>query len=148
MWSDMLYLAERAHLARVLAWGTTSVLAGTLLVLLVVARRKNISQLVLSFAVVTGFWGLVHLAIGFFGLQSLQMRDLAGFTSYDRSLWLGLGLDMGVVGVGVALAAAGWAAARSQKLMGAGTATVVQGLARLALHGAAISALFRLMARD
>lgn len=146
MWSDLLYLAERAHLGRMIAWGSVSLLAGTVIVLLVVARRRGESPLLLNFALVTGAWGLVCLAIGAVGLQSLEMRDLDAFTRYDRVLWLSVGLDIGVIAAGLALAGAGWMAGRSLKLLGAGAATTAQGLALLVLHSTAISTIMKLMA--
>ncbi|HLV25617.1 MAG TPA: hypothetical protein VKZ41_04865 [Gemmatimonadales bacterium] len=146
MWSDLLFLAERAHLGRLLAWGSGSLLVGTLIILLALVRRRGQFPLLLNFGVVTGGWGLVHVAIAMGGLRALQMRDLAGFTRYDRSLWFALGLDIGLIGVGVALAVCGWVAERSPRFLGAGTATIAQGLALLVLHAAAISTIFRLIA--
>jgi len=143
MWSDLLYFAERAHFARVLAWGAGSVLAGTLILLFLVVRRAR-SRLLLGFGVATAFWGAVQLGVALWSLRALQMRDLEGFTRFDRMLWLNLGLDAGVAAVGITLIATGWMLRRSEPLMGAGTATLVQGTAMLVLHGTTLSVLSRL----
>lgn len=143
MWSDLLYVAERAHLARLLAWGGGSVLAATV-ILLVLAVRRARSPLLLAFALATAAWGATTLVRGAVGLRGLAMRDLDGFTRMDRLLWLSTGLDIGFVATGVALAIAGWVLGRSLPLVGAGLALLVQGLAHLVLDGTTLSVLGRL----
>ena len=41
MWSDTFLAIERGHLLRVAAWGTASVIAGTLLLALIALRRQR-----------------------------------------------------------------------------------------------------------
>jgi hypothetical protein len=145
MWADTLYLAERNHLLRLAAWGAASVLAATLLVLLLAARRTR-SPLVQHFAWQAGAWGLVELLLALVAWRGLEYRDLAGFTRLDRFLWLNVGLDAGYVAVGVTLALVGWRLARSLGLVGAGLGVVVQGLALLVLDAYLIGVLNRVAA--
>jgi hypothetical protein len=145
MWADALYLAERNHLLRLAAWGAASVLAGTVLALLLAVRRSR-SPLVRHFAVQTAAWGAVELLAALAAWRGLAYRDLDGFTRLDRFLWLRLGLDVGYVAVGVTLAVAGWQLARRLGLVGAGLGVVVQGLALLVLHAYLLGVLARLAA--
>ena len=141
MWADALYAAEVGHLRRLIVWGACSVLAGTLLLLVVLRRR---SPLLTHFAIQTAAWGAVDLAIAALAWQGLGYRDLDGFTRLDRVLWLNLGLNVGYVGVGLTLALTGWLTARRLGLVGAGMGVVVQGLALLVLDLYLVSVLARL----
>jgi hypothetical protein len=143
MWADALFLAERNHLLRLAAWGAACALAATLLVLLLTVRRAR-SPLVLHFAIQTGAWGLVDLAIALVGWRGLAYRDLAGFTQLDRLLWLNVGLSVGYVAVGVTLALTGWRLDRRLALVGAGLGVVVQGLALLVLDAYLLGVVSRL----
>jgi hypothetical protein len=134
VFADSLLAFERAHLLRLFAWGGASVLAGTLLLALVAARRAaGPAPLVRHIGVQTAAWGVVNLTIARWAWRGLALRDHAGARGLERVLWLNLGLDAGYVGVGVTLALTGWAVGRRLGLVGAGAAVVVQGAALLLL---------------
>jgi hypothetical protein len=128
VFADTLLQLERTHLLRILAWGATSVLLGTLLLATLAATRRR-SPLLANFGIQTAAWGAVDLALAGWAWRALALRDLAGATRLDRIVWLNIGLDAGYVFVGAALAIVGWRLARSHALVGAGVAIVVQGLA-------------------
>src|SRR5688572_5805248 len=142
MWSDTLFAAERAHLLRVLVWGASSVLVGTLVVVAVTARRVK-APIVSQFAAQALAWGLVELALCAVLWRTQTMRDVSTATRLDRMTWFGAGLDAGIIGVGMALAVLGWTGRRFG-LVGAGLGVVVQGLALLVLHLTFLSILARL----
>lgn len=127
MWADTLLAAERAHLHQLLLWGGASCGVGALLLL--IAGRPRRSPIVFHFAAQSIAWGVVILAVGASGLQSLQLRDLGGATRLDRLLWLNLGLDTGYVAVGGAIALSAWLLGRRYGGVGAGVAIIAQGLA-------------------
>jgi hypothetical protein len=133
VWSDTLFLAERAHLLRLVVWGATSVLAGTLVLALLAFRRVR-SALLLHFAVQTLVWGAVEVGLAALRWRGLALRDVGGATRLDRFLWLNAGLDAGYVGVGVTLAVLGWILGRRLGAVGAGLGIVAQGAALLVLH--------------
>lgn len=130
MFADTILDAERQHLVRLLLWAGLSILAGTLVFVMLAARRSR-SPLLVHFAMQTAGWGVVIGAIAAVGWHGLHLRDLAGAARLERILWLNIGLDIGYVGIGLALAIAGRALARRMSVVGAGTAVVVQGLALL-----------------
>lgn len=145
MWSDALLVAERNHLLRLLSWGAACVVVGTaLLLMVVVLRRGDRSPLLRHFAIQTAGWGAVELTHALLAMRSLAYRDLAGYTRFDRLLWLNVGLDAGYVGVGAALALTGWMAARRLGPVGAGLAIAVQGLALLVMHASLVGVIARL----
>ena len=134
MFADTLLAFERAHLLRLFAWGGASVLAGSLLLALVAARRAaGPAPLVRHFGIQTAAWGLINLAIALWAWRGLALRDNAGARGLERFLWLNLGLDAGYVGVGATLALTGWAVGRRLGAVGAGAGVVVQGAALLLL---------------
>ena len=143
MWADTLFLAERNHLLRLVAWGGASVLAGTALLVLVTVQQRR-SPLLRHFAIQTAAWGGVDLLIAAWAWRGLAYRDLAAYETLDRMLWLNVGLDAGYVGVGITLALTGWFAARRLGLVGAGLGVVVQGLALVVLDAFLLSVLGRL----
>ena len=132
MWSDTLLIAERLHLQRLIAWGGVSVLAGTLVLTLLAARRVR-SALLVHFALQTLVWGAIDLMIAIFSWRGLGDRDVDAATRLERFLWLNAGLDVGYVGVGITLAVTGWVLGRRLGPVGAGIGIVVQGLALLLL---------------
>jgi hypothetical protein len=132
MWADTLLSAERAHLLRLLAWGASSMLAGTALLAWLRARGRP-SKLLEHFAIQTTMWGAIEVAIAAIEWYSLAPRDLAAATRLDRVLWLNIGLDLGYVLVGVSLAIVGWGLGRRLGVVGAGTGVIVQGTALLLL---------------
>jgi hypothetical protein len=136
MWADTLLSAERAHLLRLLAWGASSVLAGTALLAWLRARgRPSAGGLLQHFAIQTAAWGAVEIAFAAIGWRSLALRDLAAATRLDRLLWMNVGLDVGYILVGATLAIVGWRLGEARRLgvVGAGTGVVVQGAALLLL---------------
>lgn len=126
MWADTLLSAERAHLLRLAIWGGASLIVGGALLALLRLRRER-SSLLHHFAIQTAAWGAVDLALALLGRQRLELRDLAGATRLDRSLWLNIGLDTGYVMVGLTLLVLGWRVARRPGLVGAGLGVIVQG---------------------
>ena len=134
MWSDTLLFLERAHLARLLAWGVVSVVAGTAVFALLIVRRLH-SPLLGHFAFQTLGWGAATLAITGLAWRRLALRDFAGARELDRLLWLNLGLDVGYVAVGVTLGLTGWLLGRRLGPVGAGVAIVLQGTALFVLDG-------------
>ena len=132
MWADTLLAAERAHLLRLLIWGSGSLLAGTAL-LAWLAIRHHRSPLLRHFALQLAGWGAVDLVLALLGRGSLALRDVAGATRLDRLLWLNIGLDAGYVMVGATLIVIGWRVGRRLELIGAGTGVAVQGTALLLL---------------
>lgn len=145
MWADTLYLAERAHLMRLIGWGAASVVAGTVVLLFLAARRSR-SPLLLHFAIQLAAWGAIDVVLALVGWRGLAFRDLDGFTDLDRFLWLNMGLNVGYVAVGVTLAACGWALQRSLALLGAGVGVIVQGLALFVLDGYLLLLIARIIA--
>ena len=132
MWSDTLLALERAHLLRLLAWGAMSVVAGTGVLASLMIRRTH-SPLLRAFAMQTGAWGIIDLALAGYGLLGLTDRDLGAAIHLDRLLWLSIGIDIGIVGVGVTLAVMGWSSGRRLGIVGAGIGVVLQGLALFVL---------------
>ena len=130
MFADTLLALERAHLVRLLVWGAGSVLAGTVLLVLVAVRRAvGPTPLLWHFAIQTLAWGAVDLAIVLWARRGLALRDNAAARSLERVLWLNLGLDVGYVAVGVTLALTGWVVGRRLGAVGAGIGVGVQGAA-------------------
>jgi hypothetical protein len=128
MFADTLLAAERGHLLRLALWGALSVVVGTGVWAVLAARRVR-SPLLLNFAIQTGAWGAIDLAICAAAWRSLRLRDLAGAIALDRFLWFNIGLDAGYVAVGATLAIVGWRLSRSLALVGAGIGIIVQGTA-------------------
>lgn len=154
MWSDILMVAERGFLVRILAWGALSVLAGTAL-LGVLATRSRRSRLLSHFAFQCIGWGILEIAIGGVLLSRIAPRDLDRATRLDRLLWLNAGLDAGYVAAGAAAAVTAWlltrrghpddSTARGTAVIGGGIGVVVQGAALLALDLHFLSVLERLV---
>ena len=145
MWADALYLAEYNHVLRLAIWGAACALVGTLLVLVLTLRRAH-SPLARHFAIQTAAWGAIELVVALVARRGLAYRDLAGYTRFDRFLWLDVGLDVGYVLVGLTLAIVGWRLGRKLGLVGAGAGVVAQGLALLVVHAYLIGVLSRLTA--
>ncbi len=132
MWADTLLALEKGHVDRLLLWGFASLICGATVHLAL--RGKGVaSGLLRHFAIQTWAWGAVDLAIGFWALRGLRLRDFDGLVSLDRFLWLNIGLDGGYVAVGATLALVGWRLHKGGGLAGAGLAVILQGLALLLL---------------
>jgi len=128
MWADTLLGIEKAHLLRLVLWGSASLVLGGTLWVYIKARRES-SELLGHFALQTAAWGGITIALSLYGLRTLTLRDLAGATRLDRFLWLNIGLDAGYVMVGFTLSAVGWRLGRRQGMVGAGLGVTVQGIA-------------------
>lgn len=130
MWSDILLAAERQHLVALLLWSALSILAATLIAVMLAARRTR-SKLLEHFALQMLLWGAIFGMIAGLELHSLALRDVSAATRLERMVWMNIGLDVGYVGIGAVLAAVGYKLSRSMAAVGAGTGLVVQGLAVL-----------------
>lgn len=130
MWAETLLRAEQQHLLRLFLWAGLSIVGGTAVMTLVVARAIR-SPLLVHFAIQTALWGAVIGAVAAFGWRGAHLRDVGGAARLERVLWLNVGLDAGYVAVGVVLAASAWMLARKMSGVGAGIGIVVQGLALL-----------------
>jgi hypothetical protein len=142
MWADTLLDAERAHLFRLIAWGASSVLAGTALIAWLRVRGHR-SPLLEQFATLTAAWGAIEIVLAFVARGSLMVRDQSAATRLDRLLWLNIGLDVGYVLVGLTLVIAGWRLGRRFRLVGAGIGVMVQGSALVLLHLLFATQIFR-----
>ena len=96
---------------------------------MLVAVQRSRSPLLRHFAIQTAAWGAVDLAIAAWAWRGLAYRDLAGYTSLDRLLWLNVGLDAGYVAVGATLALTGWFRRGASASSAPASASSVQGLA-------------------
>ena len=132
MWADQVLAFERAHLARLLFWGSASVLTGLALWAFLRVKRLDL-PLLRHLAIQTGAWGAIDALLALAARPGLALRDYDAVTSLDRFLWFNCGLDVAYVAVGVTLAACGWRLARSRGLVGAGLGVGIQGLALLLL---------------
>lgn len=130
VWSDLIFSAERQYLLRMLAWSALSVLLGTLVVVLLTARRLD-SPLLKQFALQTVIWGLVVAAVAMASWKGLHLRDVGGAARLERVTWMRIGLDIGGIGVGATLAITGYRTGRRMQLIGAGVGVVVQAMALL-----------------
>ncbi len=132
MWADQVLAFERAHLARLLFWGATSLT--TALGCWAFWRVKRLDvPLLRHFAIQTGAWGAIDCILALAARPSLSLRDYDGVTSLDRFLWFNCGLDLGYIAVGITLALCGWRLAKSRGLVGAGLGVGIQGAALLLL---------------
>ncbi|MCU0626451.1 MAG: hypothetical protein MUF21_08200 [Gemmatimonadaceae bacterium] len=132
MWADQLLALEKAHVDRLLVWGFASLLTG-LTVQLALRGKGTQAPLLRHFAIQTWAWGAVDLAIAFWALRGLALRDFEGMVSLDRFLWFNCGLDAGYMAVGATLALCGWKLRGGGGLSGAGLGVLVQGAALLLL---------------
>ena len=143
MWSDTLFAAERAYLIRLLLWAASSILAGTLILVILTVRRSR-APIVARFAGQALTWGVIELAFAAIAWHTQPIRDVAAAVRLDRFTWFNTGFDVAIVGAGMALAVVGWTGQRLG-LVGTGIAVVVQGLALLVLNLTFLSILARLV---
>jgi hypothetical protein len=132
VWADALLSAERQYLLRMLAWNGLSIVLGTLLLTILVARRIR-SALLTNFAAQAIAWGIVVGIISVIAFRALHLRDVGGAARLERFVWLRVGLDVGVAAVGGTLVLTGRMPPRRLAVIGAGLGVVVQGLALLVL---------------
>ncbi|HEY4132476.1 MAG TPA: hypothetical protein VGM50_17830 [Gemmatimonadaceae bacterium] len=139
MWADTFLRAEQQYLLRLFLWAGLSIVAATIVAVMLAARRVR-SPLLTHFAIQMGVWGAAIAIFAAVWWTKLHIRDLGGATIVERFAWASVGLDVGLVALGATLAATGHRLARSMAVMGAGTAIVVQGLSLflLDLHFAAL----------
>lgn len=105
--------------------------------------RRIHSPLLRHFAIQTALWGAVTLALALIAWKRLALRDHAAAVSFDRFVWLNIGLDIGYVAVGITLALTGWLAAQRKGPVGAGIAIVIQGVALASLDYLLAQQIFR-----
>ena len=144
MWSDTLLAAERSHLIRIAVWAFTSAVLGTAFVMVIALRR--VSAPILSwFATQTLAWGSLEFIITAARWSALSMRDVSAATRLDRLTWLGVGIDIGMIGAGMTAAVLAWKLTRNLRVFGGGLGVVVQGLGLLVLDLTFASILARLV---
>jgi hypothetical protein len=132
MWADQVLAFEKAHLARLLFWGLSSLVIGLGCWAFWRLKRLDV-PLLRHFALQTGAWGAVDVVLALAARPTLKLRDYDGVTSLDRFLWFYCGLDVGYIAVGITLAVCGWKLAKSRGMVGAGLGVVIQGAALLLL---------------
>ena len=136
MWSDIVQHAEQLHFLRVCFWGALSTLAGTLLVVVSLARQGR-SSLLRGFGSICALLGAVELILGALNYRHVSLRDISGATRLDRLAWLQLGLYMGIAGVGATIAVSTYRWSRRRRsedrdslpTIGAGLAILLHGIA-------------------
>ena len=144
MWSDTLLAAERSHLIRIAVWAFTSAVLGTAFVAILALRRAN-APIVSWFAIQTLAWGSLELIVTAARWSALSMRDVSAATRLDRLTWLGIGIDVGIIGAGMTAAILAWRLSRNLRVFGGGLGVVVQGLGLLVLDLTFASILARLV---
>lgn len=138
MWADVILRAEQQHVLYLLLWSAASILAGTSLAVLVLARRGGTaaarmagSGMLGHFAAQTAIWGFAELITAGVEWRGLALRDLSAAARLEHSLWFSSGLELGIAVAGAGIAITAWRLARRLGLVGAGIAVVVQSLALL-----------------
>ncbi len=116
-----------------LTWAGLSIVAGTVLAVLLAVRRAR-SPLLAHFAAQLAGWGVVIGAIAEIEWRGLSLLDLTAATRLDRMTWLNIGFDAGYVAIGATLALTAWVLAKRLSAVGAGVGIMVQGMALLVLH--------------
>jgi hypothetical protein len=144
MWSDTLLMAERSHLIRIVIWAFTSAVLGTAFVTIIGVRRVS-APIVSWFAIQTLAWGSLELIVTAARWSALSMRDVSAATRLDRLTWLGIGIDVGIVGAGVTAALLAWKLTRNLRVFGGGLGFIVQGFGLLVLDLTFASILARLL---
>src|SRR5215831_18927823 len=94
VWSDIILAAEQQHLLRLLVWAALCVVAATVIITMLTARRIE-SALLAHFAYQTAVWGVVVGVTAAVSWHFLHLRDLAGTARLERVVWLNVGLDLG-----------------------------------------------------
>jgi hypothetical protein len=128
VWSDTVLSAEQQHLLRLFLWAGLSIVAATIVAVVLVARRVH-SPLLKHFAIQMAAWGIAIALFAGVSWSQLHLRDLSGAARLERLVWASAGFDVGIVAVGTTLFVAGRLMSRSVAAAGAGTAIVVQGIA-------------------
>jgi uncharacterized protein DUF6992 len=142
VWADTVLNAERQYVARLLVWAALSIIAATVIAVMLAARRIK-SPVLKHFALQLGGWGFVLGLVGAMAWQGLHLRDLAGATRLERVTWMRVGFDVGVIGMGAVLAGASRWFGRSLAGMGAGAGMAMQGVALLVIDLQLVSAVSR-----
>jgi hypothetical protein len=132
VWADTLQTLEQQHFLRLLAWGGSSVLIGT--IILIVFRVARIrAPLATHLAAQCTIWGAAALLWGGYNYQSVPLRDYEAAASLARMLWLLIALEAGAIVLGVTFAIFGWAFGRRIGSVGTGVGVVLQAGALLFL---------------
>jgi hypothetical protein len=132
MWADTLQTLEQQHYTRLLFWGVSSVLIGT--VILLVFRLWRIkAPLATHFAAQCAIWGAATLLWAGYSYQHVPVRDYDAAASLARFLWLAMAVQAGAIIVGITFAAFGWMFGKRIGAVGTGIGLVVQASALLFL---------------
>jgi hypothetical protein len=131
VWADSLLQLERTHALGLATWGAMSIVAGT--ALWFVVRRRERSEMLHHFSLQMIAWGALALALGGMEISTLGVRDHAGAVRLERRVWFKTGLFAGLTLTGVTLVVVGWTVGRRLKIVGAGVAVTVHGIALTAL---------------
>lgn len=140
MWADSLFSAERQHLILLLTWSIASLVVGSALGIMLLARGVK-SSLLRHFAAQFVLWGVVEASIAGVSWRTLRLRDAAAAAQLEHALWMNVGLEFGYIAVGATLAFTGWFASRRLGPVGAGAAVAAQGIALLLLDVRFLSAI-------
>ena len=132
MWADSFLRFEQQHVFLLLLWAGSTVLSGTSIAIVLAAQHRE-SPLLAHFAMQLAGWGVLAGILAGVEWHGIHLRDVAGATRVERLAWLRIGFDLGIMGMGVILAAAGRVMARSPRMVGAGMAVVINGLALFAI---------------
>ncbi len=139
-WADSLLGLERLYFLKLMLWGATSVVAGTVICALTAVKGRSapmLRALALSLAVL----GVAELGAALALRAGTGLRDLESATTLDRALWLVSGL---VLGWAVVAFLAALRAARRRPAPDARAAGLGMGVG---LHGVAIAILTLQLAR-
>ena len=96
-------------------------------------RDASSRPLLDHFAIQTAAWGGLGLIVALLALRGATLRDLAGATALDRTLWFAAGASVGVACAGAVLVGAAWRFGRRLGAVGAGIGIALQGVALLLL---------------
>jgi len=132
MWADTLQTLEQRHFLRLAIWGASSVLIGTLI--LIVFRLARIkAPLATRFATQCAIWGAAALVWCGYSYQRVPLRDYDAAASLSRTLWLVIALEAGAIILGLTFASFAWAFGKRIGSVGTGVGVVVQAGALLFL---------------
>lgn len=120
--------AEQLHLLRVMLWAAASVIAGTAVFVLLVARHVR-SPLLRAFGGMCLVLGGLELLGAGISYRAVPMRDYHAAVRLDRMLWFELGFAAAAVLAGAGFAWQGWRTGRRLGVVGASIAVTMHALA-------------------
>lgn len=140
MWADTVFTLEYHHLMRLMIWGASCAVAGTLA--LVWCVRKSVeAPLVRAFAMTCLVGGAATVVAALTGWRGLALRDFAGLQQLLGVLWLVTGMAVGVMASAVAIMLLAFRHEARPTVMGAGLSVFVQALALMVFHIGFIAAI-------